>query len=123
MANEKNLKPFKKGQSGNAGGRPKWKQITEILKSEKNQEKLEMMIDKVFAMALKGNMRAVEYISDRLEGKVSQRVEVGSSRNDEPIKVFEVVKMSEAINAGVVQFDNEEVLSLAEPSKESESEG
>lgn len=123
MANEKNLKPFKKGQSGNAGGRPKWKQITEILKSEKNQEKLEMMIDKVFAMALKGNMRAVEYISDRLEGKVSQRVEVGSSRNDEPIKVFEVVKMSEAINAGVVQFDNDEVLSLAEPSKESESEG
>ena len=43
MANEKNLKPFKKGVSGNPGGRPKWKQITEILKSEKNQEKLEEM--------------------------------------------------------------------------------
>ena len=71
MANEKNLKPFKKGQSGNQGGRPKWKQITEILKSEKNQEKLEDMINVVFDLALKGDMRAVEYISDRLEGKVA----------------------------------------------------
>lgn len=123
MANEKNLKPFEKGKSGNAGGRPKWKQITEILKSEKNQEKLELMIDKVFAMALKGNMRAVEFIADRLEGKVSQRYEIGSGKNDEPIKVFEFVNMSDAVDSGVVQFDNDEVLSLAEPSKESESEG
>ena len=120
MANEKNLKPFEKGVSGNAGGRPKWKQITEILKSEKNQERLEKMIDKVFALALKGNMRAVEFIADRLEGKVSQRVEIGSRKNDEPIKVFEYVKMSDSGIQLENTFDNDEVLPLAEPSKVSE---
>jgi hypothetical protein len=31
-------------------------------------------------------MRAVEFIADRLEGKVAQRVEV--TTNDEPIRVF-----------------------------------
>lgn len=89
MANEKNLKPFKKGQSGNPGGRPKWKHITEILKSEKNQEKLEEMVNVVFDLALKGDMRAVEYISDRLEGKVAHRLQV-SPANDKPIKVFSI---------------------------------
>ena len=89
MANEKNLKPFKKGVSGNPGGRPKWKQITEILKSEKNQEKLEEMINVVFERALEGDMRAVEYISDRLEGKVATRLSV-EKPSDEPIKVFDI---------------------------------
>ena len=89
MSKEKNLKPFKKGQSGNPGGRPKWKHITEILKSEKNQEKLEEMVDVVFDLALKGDMRAVEYISDRLEGKVATRLSV-EKPSDKPIKVFDI---------------------------------
>ena len=29
MSNKKNLKPFEKRVSGNPGGRPKWKQVTE----------------------------------------------------------------------------------------------
>jgi len=86
MSKEKNLKSFEKGVSGNPGGRPKWKQVTEIMKSETNTAKLETMIDKVFDMALEGNMRAIEFIADRLEGKVAQRVEVAT--NDQPIKVF-----------------------------------
>ena len=89
MTRNKNLKPFKKGQSGNPGGRPKWKQITEILKSEKNQEKLEEMINVVFERALEGDMRAVEFIADRLEGKVTHRLQV-SPANDKPIKVFSI---------------------------------
>jgi len=87
MSKEKNLKSFEKGVSGNPGGRPKWKQVTEIMKSETNTAKLETMIDKVFDMALEGNMRAIEFIADRLEGKVAQRVEVAT--NDQPIKVFD----------------------------------
>ena len=88
MANDKNLKPFKKGDSRiNVGGRPKWKHVTELMKTETNQEKLAVMVDKVFDLALEGNMRAVEFIADRLEGKVTQRVEV--TTNDQPIKVFD----------------------------------
>ena len=88
MSKEKNLKPFEKGVSGNPGGRPHWKQVTELMKTETNQEKLAVMVDKVFDLALEGNMRAVEFIADRLEGKVSQRVEV-STLSDQPIKVFD----------------------------------
>ena len=84
MSNKKNLKPFEKGVSGNPGGRPKWKQVTELMKSETNQAKLEIMVDKVFDKALEGDMRAVEFIADRLEGKVAQRVEVAT--NNEPNK-------------------------------------
>jgi hypothetical protein len=88
MSKEKNLKPFEKGTSGNPGGRPKWKQVTEIMKTETNQEKLAVIVDKVFDLALEGNMRAIEFIADRLEGKVSQRVEV-STLSDQPIRVFD----------------------------------
>jgi hypothetical protein len=86
MSKEKNLKPFEKGVSGNPGGRPKWKHVTELMKTETNQEKLAVIVDNVFDLALEGNMRAVEFIADRLEGKVTQRVTV--TTNDEPIRVF-----------------------------------
>jgi hypothetical protein len=88
MSKEKNLKPFEKGVSGNPGGRPHWKQVTELMKTETNQEKLAVIVDKVFDLALEGNMRAIEFIADRLEGKVAQRVEV-STKSDEPIRVFD----------------------------------
>lgn len=90
MANEQNLKPFKKGESGNPGGRPKWKQITEMLRNPKYQDKLEQITDLVYEMALKGDFKAINFIADRLEGKPSQRFEV-SPKNDEPIKVFEFI--------------------------------
>jgi hypothetical protein len=58
------------------------------MKTETNQEKLAVIVDKVFDLALEGNMRAIEFIADRLEGKVSQRVEV-STLSDQPIRVFD----------------------------------
>ena len=67
MANEKNLKPFKKGQSGN----------------------LEQLVHVIYEKALSGDMRAVEFIADRLEGKVAHRLQV-SPANDKPIKVFSI---------------------------------
>ena len=84
--NKKNLKPFEKGVSGNPGGRPKWKKVTELMKTETNQEKLAIIVDNVFDLALEGNMRAVEFIADRVEGKVAQRVTVTTS--DETIPIF-----------------------------------
>ena len=89
MANEKNLKQFEKGVSGNPGGRPKWKHITEMLKHEENQEKLEQLVHVIYDKALSGDMRAVEFIADRLEGKVATRLRV-EKPSDKPIKVFDI---------------------------------
>tara|TARA_R110002073_G_scaffold75637_1_gene184494 strand:- start:1217 stop:1543 length:327 start_codon:yes stop_codon:yes gene_type:complete len=86
MSNEKNLKPFEKGVSGNPSGRPKWKHVTEVMKQELDEDKLISMVHMVYELAMEGNMRAVEFIADRVEGKVAQRVTVTTS--DETIPIF-----------------------------------
>jgi hypothetical protein len=43
----------------------------------------------IYDKALGGDMRAVEFIADRLEGKVAQRLSV-EKPNDQPIKVFDI---------------------------------
>ena len=58
------------------------------------------MIDKVFEMAMQGNMRAVEFIADRLEGKARQYFDVqmeNSSDWDKPIKVFDIPGIDDEI--------------------------
>ena len=95
MSKEKNLKPFKKGVSGNPGGRPKWKHITELLKNEHNQDKLVEVVNVIYKEALEGNMRAVEFIADRLEGKVAHKVSV--EQNNKPEQIFEFVDMRDSV--------------------------
>ena len=114
MNKEKNLKPFEKGVSGNPGGRPKWKQVTELLKQELGEEKIIALLDVVYEKALGGDMRAVEFIADRLEGKVAQRVSV--STNNEPEQIFEFVDMRDS----VVLQDDEKAEPLPLPTKVSE---
>jgi hypothetical protein len=71
---------WKPGQSGNPGGRPKKKPITEmyerILSDPANLEAIEQAIVKSL---LKGNMAMVlqlREVTDRVEGKITQPVEV-----------------------------------------------
>ena len=96
MSNEKNLKPFPKGVSGNPSGRPHWKAVTEAMRKELDADKLSAMCLVIYGEAMKGNISAATFIADRLEGKPQQRIEVVT--NDEPIKVFDFEG---------VDFDNE----------------
>ena len=79
MANEQNLKPFKKGQSGNPKGRPKKPDIDQYLIDALNDERngitaIEAIIKTLIAKAVKGDVRAAQELLDRLYGKSNQRV-------------------------------------------------
>jgi len=80
--NPKNLKPFKKGQSGNPGGQGKGPSLTSLLKQFKDTKKRvkvdgkqkiltygELLVLKMWEQAIKGNTKSQEYICDRLDGK------------------------------------------------------
>tara|TARA_R100000805_G_C3507797_1_gene35240 strand:- start:44 stop:409 length:366 start_codon:yes stop_codon:yes gene_type:complete len=68
---------WKSGVSGNPNGRPKNTMISDIIKDvgdsidETNMHTLNVLIvKKVYELALSGNLRAIEFITERLEGKV-----------------------------------------------------
>jgi hypothetical protein len=81
MANEKNLKPFKKGESGNPNGRPKKiPNLDELLADVLGEEKDGIAAAKAILMALrakatKGDVRAAEVLLDRAYGKAKQSVD------------------------------------------------
>jgi hypothetical protein len=84
--------PWKPGQSGNPGGRPKKRPITEAYEQFTNEtlpedmcEKLGLKKGSTYAQgigrvqvlkALKGDPRAIAEIADRIEGKSTQPVEL-----------------------------------------------
>jgi hypothetical protein len=80
-----NLKPFQPGQSGNPGGRPKKKPITELYERILSDPENIAAIEKSVVAALrKGNMAMVlllREITERLEGKVMQPIEAEISVN------------------------------------------
>ena len=78
MANEKNLKHFKKGQSGNPKGRPLKlpaldKLMADVLGEEKDGITAgEAILKALRAKATKGDVRAAEVLLDRAYGKPKQ---------------------------------------------------
>ncbi len=91
-----NLTPWKKGQSGNPKGRPPKKIcIPDILATIGNQEhidekgnkttKREAILNKTFALALKGEQWAIKFIADRTEGKPKETLalELGQEFEDD----------------------------------------
>lgn len=83
--NTANLKPFKPGQSGNPGGRPKKKPITEMYERILSDPENVAAIEKATISALrKGNMAMVlqlREMADRTEGKVTQPIEADVTVN------------------------------------------
>lgn len=69
---------FAKGHSGNPAGRPVGsKSLTDLLRQTLNQDgKRESIIDKVVALAIKGERWATELVWDRLEGKPLQVIDI-----------------------------------------------
>ena len=90
-------KGFKSGESGNPKGRPKkGLAISDILNAKSDEideatgkSMREKMLHKVYELATQNRPErwAVEYISDRTEGKAIERID--QTLKHEPIKVFE----------------------------------
>lgn len=94
MANNgkvENLKPWKKGQSGNPKGRPKElpkldEMLRELLSEEKDGMTAAMaMLKAMRSKALKGDVRAFEAIWNRTFGKVKEIIE-HTGKDGEAIK-------------------------------------
>jgi len=63
---------FRPGVSGNPGGRKKLK-LTAALESTVNPDELAR---KLYELALSGDMQAIKYIYDRIDGTPTQRVDI-----------------------------------------------
>jgi hypothetical protein len=76
-----NLKPFKKGQSGNPKGRPKSITLSEAMRNElakvlpgTDQTFAEIIAKKLVQGAAMGNILAAKEIADRTEGSHDRRL-------------------------------------------------
>ena len=109
MANEQNLKPFKKGNQASKGyGRPKGESLTTVLRRlidsnapralidlqyvKKLSTKKKLTYNEVLALRLatsavvEGDISAIKEIYDRMEGKASQPIEhLGEVKTDSQI--------------------------------------
>jgi len=97
MANPENLKPWKKGQSGNpTGNKPgyktaktqfrKWLAVTTGKKHNTTGEEMDgydAMILSLITGAIKGDRKAAAIVLDRLEGKPLQKFK---DETEDPIK-------------------------------------
>ena len=86
---------FAKGKSGNPKGRPKKGLaiadiLTKIGSRIRSQDKTlkEEVLEKAYDMALSGDLNAIKFIAERLEGSSVQRMQV---QNDNPIEVLRIV--------------------------------
>jgi len=91
MANEANLKKFKKGQSGNLKGRPPVlpdlkAAIARCLADEKDGlTALDAVLLALRGRAMKGDVRAAQELLDRGFGKSTQKVEQSITVAEQPL--------------------------------------
>ena len=74
-------KPFQKGQSGNPNGRPKLRDIKEVisdlLSQEKNKQQLiDGLMTVIVNKALKGDLKAADMLLSYTYGKPTQKTEI-----------------------------------------------
>jgi len=75
--NPENLKPFKKGESGNPKGRPrKLPEIDEMLINVFDRNSVISILTALRKKAISGDARSIELTLDRLYGKLKQANEL-----------------------------------------------
>lgn len=92
MRNEKGQ--FEKGYSGNPGGKPQGQSIVKKMREylweidpETGINRIEQMVMILWHEAQKGNLKAIELIMDRLEGKPKTSIEM--EQKMEPIRIID----------------------------------
>ena len=80
---------WKKGESGNPNGRRN--AYTDLIKDYSftkinEKERREVVVSKLFQLAERGDLRAIQFIVERLEGKALERME--TTNKSEPIQVM-----------------------------------
>lgn len=96
-----NLKPFPKGVSGNPGGRPKYKAISEAIRHILTLDDIESFVPSTVAeklaltrirqAMLKGGLYEAEYVTDRAEGKAVATVRSTVNLSDAEF-VFDILR-------------------------------
>ena len=87
--------PFKKGQSGNPGGRSSEKPFADALRMEiadagEDHKALRGVARKLIEQAEGGDIRAIRELADRLDGKPMQAVEASVDASTDPLtELFE----------------------------------
>lgn len=101
MPNPENIKnhKFKKGQTGNPNGRPKGSRSLSTILKEMLEEEIvitidgkkerkqfqEIIIRKLLKKANDGDIRAIQEILDRVEGKAKQQLDINNIKGSIPI--------------------------------------
>jgi hypothetical protein len=74
-----NLKPWKPGQSGNPGGRPKARLIDQVLEEKllsKDSKLAAAIAQKLLDRANRGDLKAIQLIAERTQGKPKRQMEL-----------------------------------------------
>ena len=88
---------WKRGQSGNPGGRPKHKAFTDALRLAVNDKmpdgkrKLRVIADRVTEAAMNGESWACNMVADRLDGKPHQSMEMDHGATDPIAELLKAV--------------------------------
>ena len=105
-----NLKPWKPGQSGNPGGRPRKRLIDEALEDLLASNDSEAARDVAAALlkrARRGDLRAVQLIAERTQGKPARAIEI-SGPDGGALEIDRMTEqLNERINELMAQLNNE----------------
>lgn len=76
---------FKPGQVANPSGRPrKGESITEILRASPHKAAI---VERLEQLALKGDVAAIKYFCDRLEGSPRQAMTLSGDKDAPPVQI------------------------------------